>query len=145
MNSLVFCCCFSYLYVCVCLFHQTVKMKMFLPLEVHHRRQRWWLPAQLVVAVCCYFQFTDVTFNINSPLFYSALICFHEVYQNNPPYEANHPPKRIKILKQKMVRPTTEAREWGVGCLGETFTKCKIYGGQEKMKHSDLSSPVCLS
>ena len=32
-----------------------------------------------------------------------------------------------------------------VGGLGETFTKCKIYGGQEKMKHSDLSSPVCFS
>ena len=33
----------------------------------------------------------------------------------------------------------------GVGGLGETFTKCKIYGGQEKMKHSDLSSPVWFS
>ena len=81
------------------------------------------------------FQFTDVTFNINSPSFYSALICLHEVYQNNPPCDANHPPKRIKILKQKMVRPTTEAREWGGGGgwggggLGVTLTKFKIYGG----------------
>ena len=43
----------SYVCVSVCLFHQTVKLKMFLPLEVHHQRQRWWLPAQLV-AVCRY-------------------------------------------------------------------------------------------
>ena len=79
------------------------------------------------------FQFTDVTFNINSPSFYSALICFHEVYQNNPPCDANHPPKRIKILKKKMVRPTTEAREWGGWGVWERHSQnVKFMGGKRR-------------
>ena len=50
----------------------------------------------------------------------------------------------VSLSKEKL---TQIGGGWGVGVLGlgETFTKCKIYGGQEKMKHSDLSSPVWFS
>ena len=39
------------------------------------------------------------------------------------------PSKRIKTLKQKMVRPTTEAREWEGRGFGRDTHKMKNYWG----------------
>ena len=46
-----------------------------------------------------------VQFQFKLVILYSALIYFREIYETLP---KNDPPKRIKILKQKMSRPTTD-------------------------------------
>jgi len=46
-----------------------------------------------------------------------------------PPYDANDPQKRIKILKQKVARPTTEARGGGIG--GRHSQNVKFMGARE--------------
>ena len=74
------------------------------------------------------FQFTVVAFNFNARSLYSAQIYFHKIIEITPspppcdaPLSKNDPPKRIKILKEKMSRPTRDTPLSDVGLL---FSLC---------------------
>ena len=78
------------------------------------------------------FQFTDVTFNINSPSFYSALICFHEVYQNNPPCDANHPQNESRFWNKKWLDQQQRPGSGGWGVWERHSQNVKFMGGKRR-------------
>ena len=70
-------------------------------------------------------QFTVVALNFNAHSLYSAQIYFHEI----SPLSKNDPPKRIKILKEKMSRPITDTPLSDLSLLFSLCAHRAVVGG----------------